>query len=257
MPKPLLAPGLSGLTGIAHGFFTRHGGVSAGIYASLNCGIGSKDDPAAVRENRAPRDGASGRRRSRLGLPGARDDRACRRASRGRRRAAEGGCHGDRHAGHCARRADGRLRARAVRRRTGARRRRRPCRLARGPEPASSKLRSRRWKAWARSRERIVAAVGPCIGLDAYEVGPEFKAEFLDRDSDSARFFSPAQRRTDGRTSIFPATSGIACGERAWPMPLPSALCTYARNEDFFSYRRTRSRQEPDYGRQISAIVLT
>jgi copper oxidase (laccase) domain-containing protein len=52
MPKPLLAPGLSSLTGIAHGFFTRHGGVSAGIYASLNCGIGSKDEPAAIRKNR-------------------------------------------------------------------------------------------------------------------------------------------------------------------------------------------------------------
>ena len=53
MPKPLHAPGLSSLTGIAHGFFTRHGGVSTGIYASLNCGIGSKDEPAAIRENRA------------------------------------------------------------------------------------------------------------------------------------------------------------------------------------------------------------
>ena len=52
MPKPLLVPGLSSLNGIAHGFFTRHGGVSAGIYASLNCGIGSKDEPAAIRENR-------------------------------------------------------------------------------------------------------------------------------------------------------------------------------------------------------------
>ena len=76
MPKPLLAPGLSSLTGIAHGFFTRHGGVSAGIYASLNCGIGSKDDPAAIRENRAPRDIASGRQQSRVGVPGARHDRA-------------------------------------------------------------------------------------------------------------------------------------------------------------------------------------
>ena len=53
MPKPLLASGLARLPGIAHGFFTRQGGVSRGIYASLNCGAGSKDDPAAVRENRA------------------------------------------------------------------------------------------------------------------------------------------------------------------------------------------------------------
>ena len=53
MPKPLLASGLARLPGIAHGFFTRQGGVSRSIYASLNCCAGSKDDPAAVRENRA------------------------------------------------------------------------------------------------------------------------------------------------------------------------------------------------------------
>ena len=53
MPTPLLADSLARLPGIAHGFFTRHGGVSQGIYASLNCGLGSKDDPAAVHENRA------------------------------------------------------------------------------------------------------------------------------------------------------------------------------------------------------------
>ena len=53
MPTPLTADRLAALPGIAHGFFTRHGGVSQGGYASLNCGLGSKDDPAAVRENRA------------------------------------------------------------------------------------------------------------------------------------------------------------------------------------------------------------
>ena len=49
MPHPILIPELSGLTGIAHGFFGRRGGVSEGIYASLNCGVGSKDSPKAVR----------------------------------------------------------------------------------------------------------------------------------------------------------------------------------------------------------------
>ena len=53
MLTPLTADRLAVLPGIAHGFFTRHGGVSQGGYASLNCGLGSKDDPAAVRENRA------------------------------------------------------------------------------------------------------------------------------------------------------------------------------------------------------------
>ncbi len=53
MLEPYVTSNLSGLPGIAHGFFTRLGGVSEGIYTSLNCGLGSNDDPAAVRENRA------------------------------------------------------------------------------------------------------------------------------------------------------------------------------------------------------------
>src|SRR3989442_5847174 len=53
MLEPLTSKSLAALPGVAHGFFTRHGGVSRGIYAALNCGPGSKDDPQAVRENRA------------------------------------------------------------------------------------------------------------------------------------------------------------------------------------------------------------
>src|SRR5262249_39405060 len=52
VPMPLVADCLADVAGAAHGFFTRRGGVSAGGYASLNCGLGSKDDPAAVQENR-------------------------------------------------------------------------------------------------------------------------------------------------------------------------------------------------------------
>jgi copper oxidase (laccase) domain-containing protein len=46
MPQPVLIPELSAVPGVGHGFFTRRGGISAGLYASLNCGTGSKDDPA-------------------------------------------------------------------------------------------------------------------------------------------------------------------------------------------------------------------
>ena len=52
MLQPLLADRLAGLPSIAHGIFTRRGGVSQGIYASLNCGPGSGDDAGAVQENR-------------------------------------------------------------------------------------------------------------------------------------------------------------------------------------------------------------
>ena len=52
MLNPILSASLE-LPGIRHGFFTRNGGVSEGLYAGLNCGLGSKDDPARVLENRA------------------------------------------------------------------------------------------------------------------------------------------------------------------------------------------------------------
>src|SRR5436190_20535472 len=53
MPKPIIADSLAALDGVAHGFFTRRGGVSHGTYATLNCGLGSQDNPDDVRENRA------------------------------------------------------------------------------------------------------------------------------------------------------------------------------------------------------------
>ena len=52
MLSPLVAENLNALSGIRHGFFTRQGGVSQGIYAGLNCGLGSNDDPENVLENR-------------------------------------------------------------------------------------------------------------------------------------------------------------------------------------------------------------
>jgi polyphenol oxidase len=53
MTEPLLAHTLDKLPGVRHAFFTRAGGVSDGIYASLNAGVGSNDDPGRVAENRA------------------------------------------------------------------------------------------------------------------------------------------------------------------------------------------------------------
>ena len=54
-PAPLQSPALAQLSdsGIAHGFFTREGGVSAGLYAGLNVGVGSNDEPDRLRENRS------------------------------------------------------------------------------------------------------------------------------------------------------------------------------------------------------------
>jgi polyphenol oxidase len=255
MPKPLLAPGLSTLTGIAHGFFTRHGGVSSGIYASLNCGIGSRDDSAAVRENR-------GRVTSHLGAgdlasayqvhgttalvvsqPWPLDARpkadAMVTATRG---IAIGVLTAD-----CApvlfADAQARVVAAAHAGWRGA--------LSGIVEAAIIAM-----EGLGARRERIFAAVGPCIGQGAYEVGPEFKAEFLDRDRDSGGFFSPVN--INGRPRFDLSGYIVHRLQRAGVANAAAlGVCTYARDEDFFSYRRTRSRQEPDYGRQISAIVLT
>jgi YfiH family protein len=106
------------------------------------------------------------------------------------------------------------------------------------------------------ARARVIAAVGPCIGLSAYEVGPELKAEFLDRDASSARFFAAVDSSERPRFDLSGYVvhrlrqSGVADA-------FSLGVCTYARNEDFFSYRRSRTKSAPDYGRQISAIVLT
>ena len=74
MPKPIEAENLSKLAGIRHGFFTRDGGVSEGIYAGLNSGLGSNDDPVTCAREPPPRGRASGRapRRARDALSGAR-----------------------------------------------------------------------------------------------------------------------------------------------------------------------------------------
>jgi polyphenol oxidase len=255
MPTPFLADSLSRLPGIAHGFFTRHGGVSQGIYASLNCGVGSKDDRAAVAENRT-------RVASHLGandLVSAYQvhgttalfvDNAWPAQERPRVDAlvtrtpgiavgtltadcapvlfadAQTGVVAAAHAGW-----------------RGA--------LAGILEAAIAKME----EADAR-RERIHAAVGPCIGQAAYQVGPEFEAEFLGHDIANAAYFTAADAA--GRPH-FDLSLFVAHRLRRAGVQTVDALnaCTFAGEPDFFSYRRSRLRGEPDYGRQISAIVLT
>ena len=255
MLKHLSAPGLSSLAGIAHGFFTRRGGVSSGIYASLNCGIGSRDDAAAVRENRT-------RVTSHLGatdltsahqvhgttvvvvkepwppgewpkadamvtvMPGMALGVLTADCAPVLMADAEARVVAAVHAGW-----------------RGA--------LSGVVEAAIDAM-----EALGAGRARIRAAVGPCIGPDAYEVGPEFKAEFLDRDTASEPFFL---QESASRRPRFDLSGYLAHRLRRANVNEPEVLevCTYARSEDFFSYRRSRSLREPDYGRQISAIVLT
>jgi len=103
-------------------------------------------------------------------------------------------------------------------------------------------------------RGRIRAAIGPAISQAAYEVGPEFLETFVDEDPDNARFFVNGT----GDRYLFDLPGyglhrlrGAGVGEAEW-----IRHCTYADPDRFYSYRRTTHRQEADYGRLISAIRL-
>ncbi len=104
-------------------------------------------------------------------------------------------------------------------------------------------------------RSRIDAVLGPCIGPAAYEVGPEFEANFIVQSPENARFF---KRPSAGARPYFdlPAFGLHRLGAMGLGAVESQTRCTYTYPESFFSYRRTTHRREPDYGRQISAIVL-
>jgi YfiH family protein len=253
MPEPVRADCLR-LDGIAHGFFGRRGGVSKGIYAALNCGLGSGDLAEAVRENR-------GRVRTRLGARALLTAHQIHSADAAT--AAQAWADNDRP------RADaivtatpglavGVLSADCA-----------PLLFAdaaagvvgaahagwRGALGGIVEATLAAMEALGARRARIAAAVGPAIGQAVYEVGPEFRAHFLAADAASARFFiEPAGRRAHfdlaGYLAHRLSEAGVARIES-------TAMCTFAQDKDFFSFRRAQRQQERDYGRQISAIVLT
>ncbi|HSX73792.1 MAG TPA: laccase domain-containing protein, partial [Shinella sp.] len=103
-------------------------------------------------------------------------------------------------------------------------------------------------------REAIVASLGPSISRRNYEVGPEFVERFLGVDTAYQRYFTasgkPGHAMFDlpGLTTQRLTDAGVTAENLD--------ICTYPDEDRFFSYRRTTHRQEPDYGRQISAIML-
>jgi copper oxidase (laccase) domain-containing protein len=103
-------------------------------------------------------------------------------------------------------------------------------------------------------RERVVAVLGPSISQANYEVGAELVARFIEADPENARYFVSSSRNghsmfdLPGYTVARLAAAGVAAANMA--------ICTYAESDRFFSFRRTTHLGEPDYGRQISAIVL-
>jgi YfiH family protein len=245
------------LTGIRHAFFTRSGGVSAGLYASLNGGIGSHDTAENVAENRARMAAALGVEPDRFltafqihspdvvvaETPWTSDTRPRADAIVTRMRAlaigvttadcgpvlfADPQAHvlGAAHAGW------------------------------RGALAGVIEATVEAMERLGAARGHIRAAVGPMIRQANYEVGPDLIARFGAEDRASNRFFAPAPRPGH---ALFDLGGYIAARlKRAGVGQVEDlGLCTYADADQFFSYRRTTHRAEADYGRHVNAIALT
>jgi YfiH family protein len=252
----LQAHSLNALAGIRHAFFTRDGGVSDGVYATLNAGIGSRDVPGRVAENRSRMAAALGVRQDRLitayqvhsphvvtaDRPWAPGDRphadaivtrtpglaiGVTTADCGPVLLADGtaGVIGAAHAGW------------------------------RGAMAGVLEATIVAMEACGAARTRIAAALGPMIRQHNYEVGPEFVARFQAEDVANARFFKPSAR--DGH-ALFDLSGYIAARLAGAGISRVEDLghCTYADPGRFFSYRRATHRSEIDYGRHLNAIAL-
>jgi len=245
---------LTGLPGVRHGFFTREGGVSEGVYASLNVGLGSGDDPQAVIENRARAAAAFGVEAAQLvtcyqihsAVAVTADQPFAERPKADAVASATPGLMCGALAADCApvlivdpearivaaahagwRGALGGVVEAAVRAMAGL-----------GAEPS-----------------RMLAAVGPCIGPQSYEVGLEFQAAFTAESPDNGRFFRPGanedKRLFDLPGFVLGRLEAAGVGQAEW-----IGADTYAQPEVFFSNRRAVHRGETDYGRLLSAIML-
>lgn len=251
----LHAPSLSRLSGIRHAFFTRAGGVSSGVYESLNGGAGSQDRPEDVRANRARMAAALGVAPERFVTPWqihspdvAVAEAPWTRESAPRADAVVTAVPGLAVAVTTAD-CGPVLFADATARVAGA--------AHAGWKGALGGVLEATVEAMERlgaDRVRLTVALGPMIRQSNYEVGAEFVARFRAHDAASEAFFRPSAR--DGH-AMFDLPGYIARRLRAAGVTQIEDLghCTYA-DPRFFSFRRSTHRGEPDYGRHINAIVL-
>ncbi len=255
MLRPIEEATISALPGVGHGFFTRQGGVSQGIYASLNCGIGSQDSLEAARENRARIVAHLGG--DRLVTPHQVHGTTVATVDAGT--AADWRPKADALVTTARGAVLGVLTADCA-----------PILLAdpvagvigaahagwRGAVAGVAEAAIAAMEGVGAARRHIRAAVGPCIGAAVYEVGPELEAEFLAQDAGNARFFA---RPISGARPHLDLSAYLVHRLRRAEIAAVGAVsaCTFTLEKGFYSYRRSRLRGEPDYGRQISAIVLT
>ena len=249
------SPLLSAIPGLRHAFFTRDGGVSDGIYAGLNGGIGSNDDPANVAENRrrmAERMGVTPRHFLTLFQIHSPDvvvatapwDAASRPRADAIVTRTEGLAIGV-TAADCgpvlfvdpSARVIGAAHAGWKGALTG---------VVESTVDAMEKL--------GAERGGIVAAIGPLIRQPSYEVGNEFVERFVQADAENTLFFIPSER--EGH-AMFDLAGFIRMRlENAGVLMIDDIGADTYSDDRFYSYRRSVHRHEPDYGRHVHAIVL-
>ncbi len=244
---------------VRHGFFGRSGGVSTGVYASLNCGQGSDDNPSNVAQNRRIVAEAMGVKPSHLLSLHQIHSAQCVVA-----RAPWGDSYKPQADGmvtdvaglalgvltaDCGpvlfhgKKADGQCVIGAAHAGWGG--------AFKGVLGATVE----QMIGLGAGLESIRAVVGPCIGQKSYEVGMEFAEKFLEQDEGNEKFFISAQR--DGHLMFdLPGYCAMRLAEAGVKNVVIKDLDTYFNEEDFFSYRRTTHRKEEDYGRQISVVVI-
>jgi YfiH family protein len=256
---PVLKPVTSSLltTEIAsHAFFTREGGVSSGFYTSLNGGLGSDDDPAHVKDNRARMAAALRVEPTKLlslyqvhspdvvtvAAPWSVADRP---KADGMVTKIEGIALGIGTA-DCGPVLFLDERARVI----GA------CHAGwKGALGGVIDATISAMETLGADRSQIRAALGPTISRAAYEVGADFISTFESKDKDGLAFFFEG-KTADKKQFDLPAYIANRVKRAGVTQFEDLALCTYADEKRFFSFRRTTHRKESDYGRLIAAIAL-
>lgn len=250
--KPVTSPALP----VKHGFFTRKGGVSLGVFSSLNCGFGSNDQAQAVELNRAkvalymgvspkymigvrqvhsnkvivvdqpfvvppPLSEADALVTNVSGVALSILSADCQPVLL---HDAKAGVIGAAHAGW------------------------------RGAFEGVIETTIGAMKKLGANKSHIVAVIGPCIGPDVYEVDSDFYDNFMDQDFENKRFFKNINE--EKKLFNLPGYGLHQLNKAGITNARWVGWCTYSMEDMFFSYRRASKRGEADYGRMISSIVL-
>ncbi|HMQ58888.1 MAG TPA: peptidoglycan editing factor PgeF [Rhizobiaceae bacterium] len=257
LPRPVRSPAFDDAIGggrLQYGFFGRSGGVSQGLFAGLNAGLGSGDERESVVENRRRIAAALGVKDSRLVTPYQvhSPDVAV----------VDGPFAGERPKVDAVVTSTPGLAIGVVTADCG------PVLFAdtsvrvigaahagwRGALTGILENTVAAMEALGASRRNIAAVLGPTISVGNYEVDAGFHARFVEQDAANARFFAPSDRPGHFRFDL-PAYI-LARLDKAGIAATTTGQCTYGDEENWFSFRRTTHRAEPDYGRQMSAIAL-